>query len=412
MRGHADQQLPLFHTFEVEDRIRADHPLRDVKRRTDRILDTLHLRFEAAYSTTGRPSVPPERLLKALLLMTLYSLRSERQLCEQIDLNLLFRWFLDMQPSDDAFDATTFTKNRERLEKHGLTKAFFDAVVAEAITKDLCSEHFSVDGTLIESFASAKSFQPVATESPASTRDDNDAAPSPPTEQQTSGSDGQKTRKGDSNRFKPRNLEVDFHGQKRTNATHKSRTDPEAKLYRKGRGKESKLAHMGHALNENRNGLIVNIVATEANGTSEREAALEMLDEVKATHGLQPKTLGGDKGFDDGDFLQKVESRAIEPHVPLVGEPRDPKKAPKNERAKVEARHRMKARQSSEGYRLSQKCRKKVEEVFGWLKTIAGLDRSRVVGRWKLQQLLEIGAAAYNLLRLRKLEMAKPAITG
>ena len=160
MRGRADHQLPLFHTFEVEDRIRADHPLRDIKRRTDRILETLHPKFEAAYSVTGRPSVPPERLLKALLLMALYSVRSERLLCEQIDLNLLFRWFLDLQPSEDAFDATTFTKNRQRLETHGLAKAFFDAVVADAIAKDLCSEHFSVDGTLIESFASAKSFQP------------------------------------------------------------------------------------------------------------------------------------------------------------------------------------------------------------------------------------------------------------
>jgi transposase len=154
MRGQANHQLPLFHTFEVEDRIRADHPLRDIKRRTDRILDTLHAKFDAAYSTTGRPGVPPERLLKALLLMALYSVRSERQLCEQIDLNLLFRWFLDMRPSDDAFDATTFTKNRQRLETHGLTNAFFDAVVAEAVAKDLCREHFSVDGTLIESFAS------------------------------------------------------------------------------------------------------------------------------------------------------------------------------------------------------------------------------------------------------------------
>src|SRR5580765_6498927 len=149
MRGEADQQLPLFHVFEVEDRIRPDHPLRDIKRRTDRILNGMTKTFAAAYSTTGRPSVPPERLLKALLLMALYSVRSERQLCEQIDLNLLFRWFLDLQPSDDAFDPTSFTKNRQRLENHGLAKAFFDAIVAEALTKNLCSEHFSVDGTLI-----------------------------------------------------------------------------------------------------------------------------------------------------------------------------------------------------------------------------------------------------------------------
>ena len=177
-------------------------------------------------------------------------------------------------------------------------------------------------------------------------------------------------------------------------------------MYRKGKGKESKLAHLGHAMNENRNGIIMNIVATEANGTSEREAALDMLEALKKTHEIKPKTLGADKGFDDGGFLQDVEARQIEPQVPLVGEPRDPAKAPKKDRPNIETRQRMKARQASEGYRLSQKCRKKVEEVFGWLKTIAGLDRSRVVGRWKLQQLLESGAATYNLLRLRKLKPA------
>lgn len=382
MRGHADQQLPLFHTFEVEDRIRADHPLRDIKRRTDRILESLHPRFEAAYSTTGRPSVPPERLLKALLLMALYSVRSERQLCEQIDLNLLFRWFLDLQPSEDAFDATTFTKNRHRLETHGLAKAFFDAVVAEAIAKNLCSEHFSVDGTLIESFASVKSFQP---------KDAADDKKDPP----------------DGNGFKPSNPDVDFHGQKRTNETHESRTDPEAKLYRKGRGKEATLSHMGHVLAENRNGLIVTIVATEANGTAERTATLDMLDDLKATHGRVPATLGGDKGFDDGEFFGTLEGRKIEPHVPLVKDPVDPKTVKDKKRLPgIRARRRMKRRMRTKAYRLSQRCRKKVEECFGWLKSVAGMDRSRVVGRWKLRQLLEVSAAAFNLVRMRRLAPA------
>jgi len=384
MRGHADQQLPLFHTFEVEDRIRADHPLRDIKRRTDRILESLHPKFEAAYSTTGRPSVPPERLLKALLLMALYSVRSERQLCEQIDLNLLFRWFLDLQPSEDAFDATTFTKNRQRLETHGLAKAFFDAVVAEAIAKNLCSEHFSVDGTLIESFASAKSFQPK------DTADETD---------QKDPSDG--------NSFKPSNPEVDFHGQKRTNETHASRTDPEAKLYRKSRGQEAKLSHMGQVLAENRNGLIVTIVATEANGTAERTATLDMLDDLKATHGWVPATLGGDKGYDDGEFFRTLEGRKIEPHVPLVKMPVDPKTVKQKKRLPgIRARRRMKRRMKTMAYRLSQRCRKKVEECFGWLKSVAGMDRSRVVGRWKLRQLLEVSAAAFNLVRLRRLAPA------
>jgi transposase len=380
MRGHVDQQLPLFHTFEVEDRIRADHPLRDLKQRTDRILDALHPLFEQAYSTTGRPSVPPERLLKALLLMALYSVRSERQLCEQIDLNLLFRWFLDMQPSDQAFDATTFTKNRKRLETHGLTNAFFDAVVAEALAKDLCSEHFSVDGTLIESFASAKSFQP---------KEKSDDKESPPP---------------DSNGFKPSNPDVDFHGQKRTNDTHQSRTDPESKLYRKGRGKEAKLSHFGHVLTENRNGLILTITTTEANGTAEREATISMLDDLKATHHRVPKTLGGDKGYDDGDFFQTLEGRKIEPHIPLVKSPVDPKTVKDKKRLPgIRARRRMLRRTKTKAYKLSQRCRKKVEECFGWLKTVAGMGRSRVVGRWKLRQLLEVSAAAFNLVRLRRL---------
>jgi transposase len=377
MRGDFDDQLPLFHVFEVEDRIPPDHPLRDIKRRTDRILDTLNAKFESAYSTTGRPSVPPERLLKALLLMALYSVRSERQLCEQINLNLLFRWFLDMQPSEDAFDASTFSKNRQRLETYGLTKAFFDAVVTEALAKNLCSEHFSVDGTLIESFASAKSFQP---------KDEKDEKPE------------------NGNGFKPSNPDVDFHGQKRTNETHASKTDPEAKLYRKGRGKEAKLSHMGHVLSENRNGLIVTITVTEANGSAEREATIDMLDDLKAQHNRVPKTMGADKGYDDGEFFQKLESKQIEPHIPLVQEPANPKTVQNKKRLPgIRARRRMKRRMKTEAYRLSQKCRKKIEECFGWLKDVAGMDRSRVVGRWKLRQLLELSAAAFNLVRMRRL---------
>ena len=392
MRGQADDQTPLFHVFNVEARIRADHPLRDVKRRTDRILDGMSPLFAKAYSSTGRPGVPPERLLKALLLRALYTIRSERQLCEQIDVNLLFRWFLDLQPSEEAFDATTFTHNRKRLDNHGLTRAFFDAVVADALAAGLCSEHFSVDGTLIESHASAKSFQPHP-----SPKDPPDAGtPAVP----------DASSPGDANGFKPRNAEVDFHGQKRTNATHRSKTDPEAKLYRKGMGKEAKLAHMGHVVSENRHGLITGVAATEASGTAERTAAMEMVDELKAKHGRTPKTLGADKGYDGGEFFREVESRGIEPHVPLVKAPRDPADASKKDRPGVEARQRMQARMGTEGYRLSQKCRKKVEECFGWLKTIAGLDRCRTVGRWKLKQMLEIGAAAFNLVRLRTLKPA------
>ena len=403
MRGRIDEQPALFHTFHVEDRIRADHPLRDVKRRVDRILAALSVQFAQCYSATGRPSVPPERLLKAQLLLSLYSIRSERQLCERIDTDLLFRWFLDLQPSEEAFDHAVFSHNRQRLDDGDLTRAFFDAVVAEAFTAGLCSEHFSVDGTLIESFASAKSFQP----NPAT-------PPTTPPEESPSDSPLSATDKGsspapppDGNGFKPSNPDVDFRGRKRTNQTHQSRTDPEAKLYRKGMGKEAKLSHLGHALNENRNGLIVGITATEASGTAERTAALEMVDALKAKHGRTPKTVGADKGYDSGEFLLELEARAIEPHVPLVQAPRDPNGVKnEKEKAKVEARQRMKERQGSDGYRLSQKCRKKIEEVFGWMKGVAGAGRSRTVGRWKLQQALELAAAAYNLVRLRKLAPA------
>jgi transposase len=392
MRGRTDEQAELFHVFNVEERIRADHPLRDVKRRVDAILKSMSPLFAQAYSRTGRPSIPPERLLKAMLIMAMYSIRSERQLCDRLQTDLLFRWFLDMQPSEEAFDHAVFTHNRPRLDEHDLTRKFFDTVVSEALTANLCSEHFSVDGTMIESLASAKSFQPRP--KPAAADADNDGPLG------TSGPDTP----GDAQGFKPRNVEVDFHGQKRTNETHQSRTDPEAKLHRKGPGKEAKLSHMGHALAENRHGLIVGITITEANGTAEREAALDMVDELKSTHQRQPKTLGTDKGYDSGDFLQALEARGIEPHVPLVKDPCDPNNVVHTQRQPgVQARHRMKERQATLGYQLSQKCRKKVEEVFGWLKEIAELGRSRVVGRWKIRQLLEIGAAAFNLIRLRKL---------
>ena len=396
MRGRIDGQAPLFHTFSVEDRIRPDHPLRDVKRRADRILASLSAEFAKCYSRTGRPSVPPERLLKAQLLLALYSIRSERQLCERIDTDLLFRWFLDLQPGDDAFDPAVFSHNRKRLDDGELTRAFFDAVVAEALTAGLCSDHFSVDGTLIESFASAKSFRPI----PATPAED------PPGGEGPSAGDGGPSA-ADGNGFKPSNPEVDFHGEKRASGTHASRTDPEARLYRKGLGKEAKLSHMGHALSENRHGLVLGILATEASGTAERAAALEMVDGLGSAHGRRPKTVGADKGYDSGEFFLELEKRSIEPHVPLVREPRDPAGvACRKQKAGVEARQRMKARAGGDGYRLSQKCRKKIEEVFGWLKGVAGMGRSRLVRRWKLQQTLELAAAAYNLVRLRKLAPA------
>jgi transposase len=378
MRGRAGDQDLLFYTINVESRIRPDHPLRSLKRIVDTILKDLSPLFAAAYSQTGRPSVPPERLLKALLLMALYSIRSERQLVERIDTDLLFRWFLDMSPDDDVFDATAFTHNRPRLDKQGLTAAFFDAVLVKAVQAGLCSdEHFSVDGSLIESYASIKSFRPLEEEN---------------------------QRNDDANSFKPRNAEVDFHGEKRTNDTHASRTDPEANLYRKGRGKEAKLAHLGHALTENRHGLVLGVTTTEANGKAECQAALCLLDRLKSRHGLSPQTIGADKGYDSGPFYLELEQRGIEPHCAMLRQPDpDPRHIRPFRRDKVAARTRMRERLESVGYQISQRCRKKIEEYFGWMKTVAGLGRSRWVGRWKLQQQLELTAAAYNLVRMRKL---------
>lgn len=378
MRGRAVDQELLFYTINVESRIRKDHPLRSLKRVIDDILKQMSPLFATAYSQNGRPSVPPERLLKALLLMALYSIRSERQLVERIDTDLLFRWFLDMSPEEQVFHATAFAHNRPRLDEYGLTAAFFDAVLVKALQAGLCSdEHFSVDGSLIESYASIKSFRP---------KDEDDQSGN------------------SSNSFKSRNPEVDFHGQKRTNQTHASRTDPEAKLYRKGAGKEAKLSHMAHALTENRHGLVMGIVATSANGQAECQAALTLLERLHRHHGRSPKTLGADKGYDSGPFYLALEERGVTPHCAVIGtSPPNPEHVVPARRPAVAARERMKVRQLTVGYQLSQRSRKKIEEYFGWMKTVAGLGRSRWVGRWKLQQQLELTAAAYNLIRLRKL---------
>jgi transposase len=379
MRGREEPQGKLFFTIDVESRIRSDHPLRALRRTVDEILAGLSDSFAAAYSSTGRPSVPPERLLKALLLMALYSIRSERQLVERIDTDLLFRWFLGMTPDDPAFDATTFTHNRPRLDAHGLTAAFFDAVLQRAIAAGLTSDdHFSVDGTLIESYASIKSFRPQD-EPP----DDSDR---------------------DGNAFKSRNAEVDFHGQKRSNATHASATDREARLHRKGPGKEAKLCHLGHALAENRHGLVMGVTVTAASGQAEREASLAMLDRLKQVHGKSPRTLGADRGYDSGPYCLELETRGVEPHVAMIATPpAKPEHVRPPRQPAVAARQRMRERLEGDGYRISQRCRKKIEECFGWIKNIAGLARSRHVGRWKIVQQLEIAAAAYNLVRMRNL---------
>jgi len=381
MRGKRETRPPMFFVIDVERRIRPDHPLRPLKRMIDEELAKMSALFYAAYSGTGRPGVPPERLLKALLLRAIYSVRSETQLIERIDTDLLFRWFLDMDPAENAFDQTAFTHNRPRLEKHGLVAAFFEGVVRRAMKAGLTSdEHFSVDGTLIESHASIKRFVPK----------------------------DQKNDEGDKGGgFKPRNAEVDFHGQKRSNATHASRTDPEARLFKKGDGRPARLYHTAHAVAENRHGLVMAVDLTRAAGDAEPAAALAMVDTMRRTHGTPVRTLGSDKGYDSGPYLMELERRDVIPHTAMragvIGGAKGTSLRSCHRRASVPARLRMRERQADAGYTLSQRCRKKIEETFGWIKTVAGLCRTKPVGQWKIRQQMQLAAAAYNLVRMRKL---------
>jgi transposase len=289
MKGTPERQAAVYHTFNVEDLIEAGHPLRAIKRMVDRALADMSRTFKAAYSDRGRPGIPPETLLKALLLQCLYTIRSERELCRRLKTDLLFRWFLDLQPSDDVFDHSVFTHNRERLSEHGITQRFFDQVVKQAIDAGLTSdEHFTVDGSLIQSHASLKSLKKIEKEASKNERDDD-----------ASGGG--------------RNPSVDFKGEHRINATHRSTTDPEAKLYRRGDGVGAFLCHSGHALTENRHGLVMSVRIDEASGTAERESTLAMLDHLERRHGVRPATLGADKGYDAGPLLVELEQRWIEP---------------------------------------------------------------------------------------------------
>lgn len=369
MRGRVDGQGALFCIVDLEARVPEDHPLRAIKRRADAELWRMRDAFRQAYAKAGRPSIPPEQLIKATLLQALYTIRSERQLCEQIDYNMLYRWFLDMSLDEPVWNHSTFSKNRDRFADHGLMQRFFEGSVAQAIAEEAASvDHFSVDGTLIEAWASMKSVRP---------KDE----PDDPTEG------------GDSNRW------VDWHGEKRSNDTHVSRTDGEARLARKGHGQPAILAHSLHALMENRNGLLLDITVDEANGTAEREAALDMLARVRQRHWLYPDTLGVDQGYDDGPFLETLETdRDVVPHVPIGTAPRDP------DRPGYEARRRARRRRQNAGYQISQRVRKRIEEIFGWLKTIGGLKKTRFVGRWKTQLYAHAAGAAWNFLRLANLE--------
>ncbi len=372
MRGRAIDGSDLFHTFNLEDLVPPGHPLRLIKQRADAILRSMSRQFNAAYGQTGRPSVPPERLIKAMLLQALYSIRSERQLCEQIQYNMLFRWFLDMTPSEAVWTPESFSTNRERFDVYGLPRAFFDRVVKEATLDGLVSdEHFSVDGTLIQSWASQKSLRPIGTKDQKVSDSSEDDDPGNPT--------------------------VNFHDQKRSNATHRSLTDPEARLARKGQGKPAILSHSGHVLMEHRSGLCVDIRVDAADGRAERRQAMTMIGHARRRQNLTVTTLGGDAGYDDGEFLDTLEGADITPHVAIR------EGAIVAEDNAGQARRRGRRRMETKAYAISQRLRKRAEEIFGWCKTIGGLMRARFVGRWKIQMQCEITGAAYNLLRMSRL---------
>lgn len=344
----------------------ATHPIRHIKELADQALRKLDRVFDEMYSSIGRPSIPPERLLKAQLLIALYTVRSERQFCERLDYDLLFRFFLDMNLDDPSWDATTFTKNRDRLVQHEVARHFFEEVVRQAKQAGLMSaEHFTVDGTLIEAWASLKSFRKKG-ERPEDRPPPDDAG----------------------------NPTVDFHGEKRSNDTHQSTTDPEAKLARKGKGKESKLSYSGHVLMENRNGLCVDFRLAPATGYAERDEAMEMLRRLRR-RGFNPRTVAGDKGYCLGDFPQRVVDLGIRPHLAI------PETAPAHSPARRFCR--------SAGYKVSQVIRKRIEEIYGWAKTVGGYRKTRVKGRAKTWASGYWVMAAYNLSRMARLLRPNPA---
>lgn len=350
MRGEDQIQGAMFSYISPEQRVPEDHPLRMIWVLSDAALRDMSPLFEQLYSRVGRPSIPPEKLLRALLLQVLYTIRSERLLMEQLDYNLLFRWFVGLNLDDPVWDASTFSKNRDRLLEGDVAREFFARVVAVAKEHGLLSdEHFTVDGTLVQAWAGQKSFRCK---------------------------EGKPTSKGDDDRSNP---SVDFRGEKRTNDTHQSTTDPESRLYKKAKGQEAKLCYLGHLLIENRNGLVVDARVTKATGTAEREAAAEM---VRARRG----TLGADKGYDTKDFVREVRKLGVTPHVAQKATSAIDRRT---------TRH--------EGYAVSQRVRKRIEEVFGWGKTVGPLRQVKVRGTPKVDWLTVFVAAAYNLVRIRNI---------
>lgn len=361
MRGEERRQRAMLMVIDPEKRVPKDHPLRRVKQLAEVALSRLSPVFDQMYSAVGRPSLPPERLLKASLLMALYTVRSERMFCEQLDYNLMFRWFLGMEMDEPSFDHSTFSRNRARLLEHAVADEFFYAVVEQAqALKLLSDEHFTVDGTLVQAWASLKSFKR------------KDAGPGEPPDD-------------------PGNPMVNFRGERRSNATHQSTTDREALLARKGAGKEARLCYSANALMENRNTILVDFQVEPADGYAERRAALAMADERLPGH--RRITLAGDRGYDTRDFVAACRALKVTPHV-----------ARNDARPGGSALDARTVRHP--GYAISQRIRKRVEEVFGWMKTVGGLRQTRYRGRIRVQMHAYLVAAAYNLMRIAKLSPA------
>ncbi len=356
MRGNDQQDTTLFSYIAPEERVPADHPLRPIRSMVDKALKGMSPVFEKLYSHTGRPGIPPEKLLRALLLQVLYTVRSERMLMEQLDYNLLFRWFVGLNMDDPIWDVTVFTKNRDRLLEGDVAAVFFAQVLSQARCKKLLSnEHFTVDGTLIEAWAGNKSYKR------------KDGPPEPPPED-------------------PGNPDVDFHGEKRTNETHQSTTDPESRMFRKSKGTAARLCYMGHVLMENRHGLVVEPTVTQAGGTAERDASLAMVRVAPRPHRI---TLGGDKNYDTRDHVDALRSLNVTPHVAQNDT---------NRKSAIDGRTTR-----HPGYAVSMKKRKRVEEIFGWMKTVGLMRKTRHRGRERVDWMFTFTAAAYNLIRMRNL---------
>jgi transposase len=363
MRGEGLQQHELFSYGSLEERVPADHPLRPIRAMVDEALRDMSGCFDEIYGEEGRRSIPPERLLRALLLQMLYTVRSERMLMEQLEYNLLFRWFVGLSANEPVWHHTVFSKNRERLLRGVVAEEFFSLIVRQARSRKLLSdEHFTVDGTLIEAWAGHKSFQRKKTD---------DDPLNPPAADPGS------------------NPTIDFRKQQRKNDTHESSTDPLARLFKKTRGSESRLAYMGHLLTENRNGLVVDVRLTQATGKAEREAAVEMLGGKPSSRAA---TLGADRGYDTAGFVEQLRKLNVTPHVA---------QNTTNRRSAIDERTTR-----HEGYAVSLRKRKRVEEVFGWMKTIALQRKTRFIGPERTGWMFTFAAAAYNLVRMRNIQTA------